>query len=194
MVPSMSLPAPLHRYDHADYLALEQQSPVRHEFVGGEIYAMAGGTPGHAALAAMVLRIVGNQLEDGCRAYTSDLRVRIASSDVTTYPDGAVVVGKIARAADDSLAMTNPVLLIEVTSGSTESYDRGVKLDQYKLLSSVREVLIVSHRKALLQVHRRGDDGAWAVVEAGPGSKVELASVGAILRVDEVYRDGLDDA
>lgn len=190
----MSLPAPLHRYLYADYLTLEQQSPVRHEFVAGEIYAMAGGTPGHAAIAAMVLRLIGNQLPEGCRTYTSDLRVRIAASDVTTYPDGAVVCGKIARATDDSLAVTNPVLLVEVTSASTEGYDRGVKLDQYKLLPSVREVLIVSHRKPHLQLHRRAVDGTWSIAEGGPGSAVTLECVGASLGVDDVYRDGLDDA
>ncbi len=68
----MSPPEPLHRYTYAEYVALEEHSPVRHEFIGGEIYAMAGGTPAHAALAATVLRLTGNQLPAGGRAYTSD--------------------------------------------------------------------------------------------------------------------------
>lgn len=125
----MTLPIRLHSYSYSDYVALEELSPIRHEFVSGEIYAMAGGTPEHAALAASVLRLLGNQLPLGCRAYTSDLRIRVSLSDVATYPDGAVVRGKTARAADDGTAVTNPIVLIEVASPSTESYDRGPKLD-----------------------------------------------------------------
>jgi Uma2 family endonuclease len=185
----MSFPAPLHRYTYADYTVLEEHSPVRHEYVAGEIYAMAGGTPGHAALAAMALRLVGNQLPAGCRAYTSDLRVRVEASDVSTYPDGAVICGKAHRAADDPLAVTNPLLLIEVTSPSTEAYDRGTKLEQYRLLPALREVLLVSHRERRLTVWRRGASGEWSSQEAADGSGIELTSIGARLAVDDVYRD-----
>ncbi|MBL8909360.1 MAG: Uma2 family endonuclease [Archangium sp.] len=132
----MSVPARFHRYSYVDYVLLEQHSQVRHEFLDGEIYAMAGGTPEHAALAAVTLRLIGNQLPSGCRAYTSDLRVRIAKSDLTTYPDGAVICGKVAPAIDDQLAATNPTLVLEVTSPSTEAYDRGAKLDHYRTLDT----------------------------------------------------------
>ncbi|MCC6666350.1 MAG: Uma2 family endonuclease [Polyangiaceae bacterium] len=185
----MSLPVPFHSYSYADYIAVEEHSPVRHEFVSGEIYAMAGGTPEHAALAAAVLRHLGNQLPDGCRAYTSDLRVRVPSADVTTYPDGAVVCGKTSRAADDPTAVTNPLVLIEVTSPSTEAYDRGAKLGFYKGLPSVREVLILSHQTPHAALHRRGPDGTWAVLEAVAGEAIEIVSVGASLAIDDVYRD-----
>jgi len=89
----MSLPVPLHRYPYREYVALEEHSPVRHEFIAGEIYARAGGTPEHAALAAAVLRAIGNRLPAGRRTYTSDLRVRIENQAVTTYPDGAAICG-----------------------------------------------------------------------------------------------------
>lgn len=82
----MSAPARLHRYSYVDDVLLEQHSQVRHEFLDGEIYAMAGGPPEHAALAAVALRLIGNQLPAGCRTYTSDLRIRIAEGDLTTYP------------------------------------------------------------------------------------------------------------
>jgi Uma2 family endonuclease len=179
-------------YTYAEYLGLEDESPVRHEYLDGEIYAMAGGSPDHAVLAAAALRIVGNQLPPGCRAATADLRIRIAGSGLTTYPDGSVICGRTARAADDHLAAINPVLLIEVTSPSTEDYDRGEKLRHCKLLGSVREVLIVSHREPRLTLHRRGDAG-WTVTEAGPGEALELASVPVRVAVDDLYRDGLED-
>ncbi len=180
-------------YTYAEYLALEEESSVRHEFLDGEIYAMAGGSPDHAALAGAVIGILRGQLPPGCRAFTSDLRVRIAATGLTTYPDATVVCGRTQRSPDDPLAVTNPVLLVEVTSPSTEEYDRGEKLRHYKGLPSLREVLIVSHRSPDLTLHRRSDAG-WTVTTAGAGAVLELASVTARIAVDEVYREGLEDA
>lgn len=182
-----------HRYTYTEYLALEQSSTVRHEYFDGEIYAMAGGTPTHAALAAVVIRLVGSQMPERCRVYTSDLRIRVPHTGLTTYPDVSVVCGPTLRASDDPLAVTNPVLLVEVTSPSTEEYDRGEKLAQYQQLASVDEVLIVSHRQAELTVHRRDVSGGWTTSTARRGEQVRLVSVDALVSVDEVYRDGLED-
>jgi Uma2 family endonuclease len=182
------------RHTLGQYLALEEEGQVRHEYFDGEIYAMAGGTPDHAGLAAVALRLVGNRLPRGCRAYTSDLRVRIDATGLSTYPDGSVVCGKTVRSSEDPLAVVNPSLLIEVTSASTEEYDRGTKLEHYQALSSVREVLIVSHREPRLTVHHRGEDGTWVVEEAYSGGSVKLRCIGAELDVDDVFRDGLEDA
>jgi Uma2 family endonuclease len=181
------------RYSLAEYLSLEEASPIRHEFLEGEICAMAGRTPDHAALAAAVLRLLGAGLPAGCRAYTSDLRVRVEATGLSTYPDGAVVCGKTVRSADDPLAVVNPVLLAEVTSRSTEDYDRSAKLEHYQQIPTLREVLIVSHREPWLVLHRRGSAG-WETVEARAGQAVRLASLGVELRVDAVYEGGLEDA
>jgi Uma2 family endonuclease len=178
---------------YAQYLALEEESSVRHEFLDGEIYAMAGGSPDHAALAAAVIGIVGGRLPPGFRMFTSGLRVRIAPTGLTTYPDAAVVCGRTDRSAQDPLAVVNPLLLVEVTSSSTEDYDRGEKLRHYKSLPDLREVLFVSHRGPELTLHRREEAG-WVVLTAGPAGELELASVAARIAVDEVYRDGLEDA
>jgi len=97
-------------------VTLETESPIRHEYLDGEIYAMAGGSPDHAALAATVIGLLRPQLPDGCRAFTSDLRVRISVTGLSTYPDIAVVCGPTARAADDPLAVVNPIVLVEVTA------------------------------------------------------------------------------
>jgi len=94
---------------------------------------------------------------------------------------------------DDPLAVTNPVLLVEVTSPPTEEYDRGDKLRHYTGLPSVREVLIVSHRAPELTLHRR-EEGGWTVTEAATGAVLELASVAARFAVDELYGGGLEDA
>jgi Uma2 family endonuclease len=189
----MSTTARRLHFTYAEYLALEEESSVRHEYLDGEIYAMAGGSPDHAALAAAVIGALRGQLPPGCRAFTSDLRIRIPVSGLSTYPDAAVVCGRSERAADDGLAVVNPVLLVEVTSASTEEYDRGEKLRHYRQLASVREVLIVSHREPRLTLHRR-EGKAWTTIEARRGATIEVASLAARLTVDELYRDGLEDA
>jgi Uma2 family endonuclease len=180
-------------YSYDQYVALEEESSIRHEYLEGEIYAMAGGSPDHAALAATVIALLRPQLPRGCRSFTSDLRIRVPSTGLSTYPDVAVICGRTERARDDALAVVNPVLLVEVTSDSTEDYDRGEKLRHYKHLPSLRDVLIVSHREALLTVHQREDD-VWLVIEARRGQIVTLAGVASQLSVDEVYRDELEDA
>jgi Uma2 family endonuclease len=180
-------------YTYADYLALEEESSVRHEYLDGEIYAMAGGSPDHAALAGAVIGLLGAQLPPGCRVFTSGLRVRIAATGLSTYPDAAVICGSTQRSSDDPLGVTNPQLLVEVTRPSTEEYDRGEKLRHYKGLPSLREVLIVSHRAPELTLHCREEAG-WTTTTVGPGKTLELVSVAARLAVDEVYREGLEDA
>lgn len=184
----MIAPARLHRYTYEDYVLLEQHSQVRHEFLDGEIYAMAGGTPDHAALAASVLRHIGNQLPAGCRTYTSDLRVRISQSDLTTYPDGAVICGKVAPAIEDPLAATNPKLVLEVTSPSTEAYDRGAKLEHYRGIEALREIVVVAHDQRRVELHRRADGGTWSIVVATDGQALDLESLGARLDVSEIYK------
>ena len=179
MLESMLMSSTVRRvhYTYEQYVALEEESSIRHEYLDGEIYAMAGGSPDHAALAATVIGLLGSQLPRGYRLFTSDLRIRIPSSGLSTYPDVAVV---------------NPVLLVEITSNSTEEYDRGEKLRHYKYLQSVREILIVSHGEPFLTLHRR-EVTDWVTIEARRGQAVALASVAARLSVDELYRDELED-
>jgi Uma2 family endonuclease len=189
---SMSTTTRRVHYSYAEYLALEDESPIRHEYLDGEIYAMAGGSPDHAALAAAVIGLLRGRLPPGCRVFTSDLRVRIPGTGLSTYPDAAVVCGRTQRAADDPLAVVNPVLLVEVTSSSTEEYDRGERLRHYQRLPSVREVLIVSHRTPHVTLHRC-DGEAWSEIQGATGQTVELTALAARLAVDDVYAGGLED-
>ena len=155
---------------------------------------MDGGTPDHAALAVPVLTLIRGRLPAGCRAFSSDLRIRVPETGLTTYPDGAVVCGPTQRAVDDANAVTNPALLIEVTSPSSEEYDHGEKLRHYQALGTVREIVIVSHRAPALTLHRRDGRGSWESIEARAGQSIALAISGAPLFGDDVYRDGLEDA
>lgn len=181
------MPALLHKlnYTYAEYLGFEASSNVKHEFLDGQIYAMAGGTPEHAALAAAIITLLGPQLRDGaCRPYNSDLRVRTPSG-LTTYPDVTVVYGPRAIDAVDPLAITNPALIMEVLSRSTEEYDTGDRFEHYKSCPSLREYVLVSHRERSVEVRSRGEDG-WRTTVVSEGAIAQL-SIGARLDVRELY-------
>ncbi|HSY48461.1 MAG TPA: Uma2 family endonuclease [Thermoanaerobaculia bacterium] len=182
------MPAPLHKihYTYAEYLALEASSNVKHEFLGGQIYAMAGGTPEHAALAAAVIGLVFTQLRGGnCRAYDADLRVRTPSG-LATYPDVTVICGPSERDEADPQSVTNPTLIIEVLSRSTEEYDAGDKFEHYKTLQSLRQYVLVSHRERSVEVWTRGEDAGWQRTIVREGEIAKLA-IDAHLDVHELY-------
>jgi Uma2 family endonuclease len=186
----MGAPSKHRLYTIEEYVRLEEFANVRHEFLDGQIYAMAGGTPEHAALAMRVGIALGVQLAGRpCNVYSSDVRIRVVATGLDTYPDLAVVCGGEQRDAEDPLALTNPVLLVEVTSPSTAAYDRGQKLDHYHRIPALREVLLVSHERPLLELWRRTGDVTWERVEATGGAVLELASLGCTLDVDALYRD-----
>jgi Uma2 family endonuclease len=195
MIAAMSAPAaPRHRYSYRDYRAVEEGNTVKHEFFDGEIYAMAGGTPEHAALCAEIIAAVRAALGDRpCRVFTSDLRVRVLETGLATYPDATVICGDIERDPEDALSAVNPVLLVEVLSSATEAYDRGEKLEHYRRIPSLEECVLVSQRERLIEVWRRGDGGSWRRDEARAGRTAELASVGASLDVDRLYDRAFGD-
>ncbi|MBI3182848.1 MAG: Uma2 family endonuclease [Myxococcales bacterium] len=176
-----------HRYTWEQYIAIERDSPIKHEFLDGEIFAMAGGTPEHAALAAAVIGELGAQLEGKpCRVYTSDLRVKVLASGLATYPDAAVICGELQRDPLDKNSAVNPVVLVEVTSDSTEGYDRGEKFEHSRQMPSVSEYVLASHREPLVEVFRRGPS-KWARLEARSGARVRLESIGCELAVDRLF-------
>jgi Uma2 family endonuclease len=184
----MTIPAPRHQYAYQDYVRFEATANVKHEYFSGEIYAIAGGTPEHVAVVAKVIALLEKQFHGGSfRVYSSDLRVRVVETGLATYPDVTVVCGPIEADIEDHDAVTNPALLVEVLSPSSEEYDRGGKLLHYRLIPSLREVLLVSYRENSLEVHRRETDGTWSMQRLGAGQVAELASINATLAVDELY-------
>jgi Uma2 family endonuclease len=188
----MSRRLPIGRMSYAEYLVAEAKSDVRHEFLDGEVFAMAGGTPEHAALAVAISGDLRVALRGKpCRVYSSDLRVRIEATGLTTYPDVSVVCGKLEISAQDPHAIVNPVVLIEVLSESSESYDRGAKAAHYRRIPSLREYVLVAQHEPLVEVYRRNEHGRFELFEARPGEPLELSSVGAALDVRALYENPL---
>lgn len=185
-----SVVQPVNPQTYADYLAAEQASDLRHEYLRGAIIAMAGGTPEHAALALAVGAELRALLRGKpCRVYGPDLRVRIDATDLSTYPDATVVCGTPRFSVMDPHAIVNPALIVEVLSDSTEAYDRGQKFAHYRRLDSLREFLLVSQRETRLELFRRADDGSWRLVEAEKGESLSIDSLNVTLRTDDVYSD-----
>src|SRR5664279_288598 len=151
----------LHRYTYADYVALEMFSACKHEFLDGEIYAMVAGSEEHSGLAAAMIRALGNAVGDRpCRLHTSDLRIYVESVGLATFPDCSVVCGPLQQHEPSPKATAlNPTILVEVTSDSSEDYDRGLKLEYYRTIPTLREYVIVSHRERRIVVETRSNDG-----------------------------------
>ena len=180
-----------YRNAYTDYLRLEKESPLKLEYSDGEIFAMAGGTPEHGALAMQLVRMLAAQLPRACRVFSSDVKVRIPATDLATFPDLSIVCGPLERASDDANAIVNPRYLVEVTSPSTEEYDRGDKLSQYKQLSSLEAVLLISHRRRQATVVTR-QGATWTEAEFRAGERAVL-SPDLSFDVTELYEvvDGL---
>ena len=185
----MSQPAPYHSYTFGDYLDLEATANVKHEFFNGEIYAMAGGTPEHAALIMAIGAALVTQLRGGtCRVCSSDLRVRVLATGLATYPDVTVVCGELCTDPESASSVVNPKILIEVLSDSTASYDSGEKLEQYERIESLQAVLLFSQTSRRVELHERTERGFRTEVITGE-QRVLLPSVAAELSLAAVYAD-----
>jgi len=177
---------------HAQYVAAEAAADQRHEYLRGEVFAMAGGTLEHAALASALARDIGGALRGKpCRVFSSDARIRIEATDTVTYPDLSVVCGEVLRAAGDDHAMLNPTVVFEVLSDSTEAYDRGAKASHYRHVPSLKEYVLVSQSEQRLEVQRRNAAGHWEIHEFGAGQQAVLESLALTLSLDELYRNPL---
>lgn len=177
-------------FTYDEYLRCLEVGELKLEYCDGVIYAMAGGTPAHAELSAAVIRVLGQTLLGRCRVYSSDLKVRVEASDLSTFPDVSVVCGDRLASACDANAIINPSLLVEVTSRSTEDYDRGDKLSHYKQLPSLRAVLLVSHRSQRITCVFRSPDG-WEERDCRSGEIVRFDIPELEFAVDAIY-DGIE--
>jgi Uma2 family endonuclease len=177
-----------HDYTFAEYLALERESDTKHEFDAGEILAMSGGTARHSALAMNVGFAIRGTRRDGCTVFQSDMRVRIAATGRATYPDVSMVCGPIEYDPEDAAhsTITNPILIVEVLSVTTEKGDRGNKWMHYQRIPSLQEYVLVS-QEPRVEIFRRRPSNTWEYFEVRDGS-VTLAS-GPTLDLSTLYAD-----
>jgi Uma2 family endonuclease len=174
-----------------EFLAWELDQTERHEFVGGEVYAMAGGDDRHARVTLNVAGAVNLHLRgSGCRAYSTDMRLNVASLGGYFYPDVMVTCSATDHARRQ--AKQEPVLVVEVLSPSTQRYDRGEKSFHYRQIPTMRDIVLIDIASRTTEIYRRQDASNWTLAQSARGEPIRLDSIGLILAAEEVFAD-VDD-
>lgn len=176
---------------YEEYLEAERRSPVKHEWLDGVIYAMAGGSLEHSRLAGnMHVALKGGLTR--CEVFQSDAMLFVRATQLSTYADVTVVCGPVEAQKIErngrvlGEALTNPTLIVEVLSCSTEEYDRGEKFAHYMRIPSLKEYVLIAQDAPKIEVFRRPERGHWLREEASAGATVEI--LGYPIAVDDVYR------
>src|SRR4051794_32858243 len=151
---------------------------MKHEFLGGEIWVMAGGSEDHSKIATNTVGLLHRVVKEPCFVHGSDLRIYVEDEGLATFPDASVICGALEQhePSPDATAL-NPTVLVEVTSKSSEEYDTVTKLECYHTIPSLREYMIVSHRERRVTVHAREGEDTWSTRVAMRGGTVELSSI-----------------
>ena len=173
-----------------EYLAAERESLEKHEYFGGKIFQMAGASDEHNTISGNAFASLHFQLKKRpCKSYQSDMRVHIPKTGLFTYPDIAVVCGKPVFLPDGQLdTLTNPILIIEVLSASTEGYDKGVKFDNYRSLESLREYVLISQDAKRIICYTKQSNESWVLMDfIGDKTEIELSSIECTLTMDDIY-------
>ncbi len=172
-----------------DYLDFERNSDIKHEYFDGEIYAMSGAKWNHNVISWNIGGELRQRLKNKkCSVCPGDMRVFVPETGLYTYPDLVVVCGEPQFQDDVFDTLLNPVLLIEVLSETTESYDRGRKFQHYRSIESLQEYVLVSQDEARIEKYVRHGDGFWLLSEAvGLDAEIEFAAIECRIALAEVY-------
>jgi Uma2 family endonuclease len=184
----MGQAATLHRMSAEDFLAWDAHETIKHEFVRGEVFAMAGAEEGHVTASLNVAMALRTHLAGtACRTFMADMKLRVEPADCFFYPD--VMVTCSANDAADLKIKREPCLVVEVLSASTAGYDRGDKFAAYRLLPTLQEYLLVDPESRRCDLYRKGDDGLWVLHPVEPGQDLHLASVGLALPATALWAE-----
>lgn len=179
------------RLTYDEYLALEAETGVRHEFVDGVAYAMSGGTARHSRLKVELLTRVNTGLRGSdCDVFDSDFRIRALGADFASYPDLSVVCGGLQTPLGDAHAAVNPILVVEVLSDGTEAWDRGEKFNRYQRIESLQHYVLVSASTERIEHFQRTSAGVWELRTYGLGDTLRIAHPAIALDVSDLY-DGM---
>lgn len=173
-----------------EYLAAERESLERHEYFEGEIFLMSGASDEHNTIAMNTASELHQQLKKRpCKVYQSDMRVHIPKTGLYTYPDIAVVCDKPQFLPDEHFdTLTNPILIIEVLSSSTEGYDKGAKFDNYRSLESLREYVLISQDAKKIMRYTKQTNESWLLTDfIGDKTEIELSSIECALTTEDIY-------
>jgi Uma2 family endonuclease len=180
-----------HVFSFEEFVDVTAHGAQRLEFWAGTILDMSGGSPRHSAICGNIVGLLHAQLRGRpCRVYDANLRVRSVVANRATYADATVVCGELERDPADKTRQTvlNPKVVVEVSNPSTESDDRGLKLDCYKTIASLDLVVLVAQEQPQVTVYRRQSDGSFGRTCYDAGA-VELQAIGCSLPIAEIYEN-----
>lgn len=171
-----------------EYFAWEETQLEKHEYIDGKVYAMSGGSKNHSLLAARMIALFFNHLdESNCDTATSDLRVNIVKTNNYTYPDVSVTCDD--RDKTTTQYITYPCLIVEVLSNSTEAYDRGSKFRMYRNNPVLQDYLLVSSTSIEMDLYHKNDAGEWVIINYQAGDLIELKSINLSFAIEQIYRN-----
>ena len=172
-----------------EYLRLERQAEYKSEYLNGEIFAMSGASREHNLITVNIGAEFNRQLKGKpCEAYASDMRVKVRSNGLYTYPDVIVVCGEPQFEDQEVDTLLNPTLLIEVLSQSTERYDRIAKTSYYRTIDSLQEHLLVAQHEFRVEQYLRQPNGQWSLTQYTTSDEVvQLPSIDCVLRLGDIY-------
>ena len=185
-------PAPAYekrKYTIEEYLEMEKESDLKHEYYRGEIFAMSGPKVQHNIIAGNIFGDLKNKLKGSrCRPFSSDQRIHIPSNTLFTYPDISVVCGEINTLNNDKWNILNPCVLIEILSPSTRSYDRGEKFWFYRAIQTLKEYVIVDSENIQLEIFRVNERGHWELEEyTNTRDKLFIKTIDVYIELTEIY-------
>ena len=176
-------------YTTQEYLILERESEVRHEYLNGEIFEMAGANKRHNLISSNMIRVISNQIHDReCSVYGSDMRIKIRATEKYTYPDVVALCGPEEFEDETEDNLLNPALIIEVLSKTTEAYDRGAKFAYYQSIESFREYVLITQEPFRVEQFVRKDTSMWTYFEFRLADDVvKLSSIDCKLGLRDIY-------
>lgn len=185
----MAIPKTQHYYTPEEYLALEEVAEYKSQYFNGEIFAMAGSTANHDWIASECDRLIGATLRDkNCKTFTGNMKIRIPVEQIYYYPDFSAACGPDIFEDAKKTVLKSPVLIIEVLSESTESFDRGKKFHRYQQIPSFQEYVLISQDEIQIDVLEKMESGLWALRSyAGLDDVLELRSLGIGLKLADIY-------
>lgn len=181
--------SPLNLLTVEEYLKFEQDGEIRHEYVAGQIYAMAGASEAHNLIAGNIFALLRPHLRgSSCRTFVSDMKVKVKTqqADIFYYPDLLVTCDP-----NDSKKYfkTSPNLIVEVLSNSTETTDKREKRVNYQNIENLQEYVLVSQNEIRVEIYRKDSNGNWTIETLGKDDNLQLNSVGLTLTMTEIYED-----
>jgi Uma2 family endonuclease len=172
----------------AEYLEFERASETKHEYFRGEIYAMAGASRDHDTICQnLVLYLTAQARKNGCETHSSDMRLKVLATGLFTYPDFTIYCDELIFTGDKPDTLTNPTIIFEVLSPSTEKHDREVKHRHYKQIPSLQEYVLVAQDEAYVQRYIRQKEGWLNVDVEGLDKTIDFPSINASIALAHIY-------